>query len=250
MRISSTLIAGAAAAVAGSANAAIIAAWDFTTTTNGGTVVVQSTTTNYNFSPNRYVANFGTGTLYLDGTNSSSLFSQTSGSNYQIAASLSTPLNADTSIGMSTVNDGFTVGALALRKGSNTQPGANGKGMVFKFSMSGLSDFSISYATGRPTDSGFTSQVLDYSTDGVNWSSLGTFNPLTTSGGNWSPVVSFSTAGLNGAATAYVRLKVDGATASLGINYFDNFILSANAVPAPGAVALLGVAGLVGRRRR
>jgi MYXO-CTERM domain-containing protein len=248
MRISSIRMAGAlvAGAACGSANAAIIAAWDFQTTTNGGTAVVQSSSSNGALSPNRYVANFGTGTLYLDGTNGSSSFTQTN-SAYEITAFSGTATNADTSIGMSTAADPFS--ALAIRKGSLIPAGANGKGMVFKFSMSGLESFSISYVTARPSSSGFTSQVLEYSTDGSTWSSLGTHSP---SVGNFpaSTVTSFSTAGLDGAATSYVRLKVSGATSTAGDVRFDNFILSATAVPAPGAVALLGVAGLVGARRR
>ena len=248
MRISSIRMAGAlvAGAACGSANAAIIAAWDFQTTTNGGTAVVQSSSSNGALSPNRYVANFGTGTLYLDGTNGSSSFTQTN-SAYEITAFSGTATNADTSIGMSTAADPFS--ALAIRKGALTTAGANGKGMVFKFSMSGLESFSISYVTARPSSSGFTSQVLEYSTDGSTWSSLGTHS---TSVGNFpaSTVTSFSTAGLDGAATSYVRLKVSGATSQAGDVRFDNFILSATAVPAPGAVAILGVAGLVGARRR
>jgi len=249
MRTSSTLIASAVAAVsvAGSADAAIIAAWDFQTTTNGGTRAVGSQSSAPAASPNRYVSNFGSGTLYLDGTNGSSLFTQIS-TNYQITAFPTTSLNADTSIGMSTTYDGF--GALAIRKGQLTQPGANGKGMVFKFSMAGFSGFSISYATSRPDNGGFNSQVLEYSTDGTTWLSLGTFSPAVTPLGAWSPVVSFSTAGLDGAANAFVRLKVNGATTAAGDNRFDNFIISANAIPAPGAIALLGAAGLVGLRRR
>ena len=248
MRISSIRMAGAlvAGAACGSANAAIIAAWDFQTTTNGGTAVVQSSSSNGALSPNRYVANFGTGTLYLDGTNGSSSFTQTN-SAYEITAFSGTATNADRSIGMSTAADPFS--ALAIRKGALTTAGANSKGMVFKFSMSGLESFSISYVTARPNTNGFTSQVLEYSTDGSTWSSLGTHSP---SVGTFpaSTVTSFSTAGLDGAATSYVRLKVSGATSQAGDVRFDNFILSATAVPAPGAVALLGVAGLVGARRR
>ena len=248
MRISKTLMTGAVAAVAvaGSANAALIAAWDFETTTNGGTRTAQSQSSDPAASPNRYTANFGTGTLYLDGTNFSSSFTQTS-TDYQITAFATTPLNADASIGMSTENSGFGFGALALRKGNLIQPGANGKGMVFKFSMSGMQGFSISYATSRPSSSGFNSHVLEFSTDGSTWSSLGTFSPLTNA--NFA-VASFTTAGLDGAAVAYVRLKVSGATSTAGDNRFDNFILSANAVPAPGAMALLGAVGLAGSRRR
>jgi MYXO-CTERM domain-containing protein len=35
-----------------------------------------------------------------------------------------------------------------------------------------------------------------------------------------------------------------------GTNRIDNILVTGNAIPAPGAVALLGVAGLVGARRR
>ena len=45
-------------------------------------------------------------------------------------------------------------------------------------------------------------------------------------------------------------MRLTGATGSTGNNRFDNFIFSADVIPAPGAIALLGVAGLVGVRRR
>jgi len=35
-----------------------------------------------------------------------------------------------------------------------------------------------------------------------------------------------------------------------GTNRIDNIIVSGDVVPAPGAIALLGLAGLVARRRR
>jgi MYXO-CTERM domain-containing protein len=60
-----------------------------------------------------------------------------------------------------------------------------------------------------------------------------------------------STSNLDASATAYVRLTFSGASSASGNNRLDNFIFSADAVPAPGALALLGVAGLAsGRRRR
>jgi len=41
-----------------------------------------------------------------------------------------------------------------------------------------------------------------------------------------------------------------GATDSGGNNRLDNIQFNATAVPAPGALALLGVAGLIGARKR
>jgi hypothetical protein len=58
------------------------------------------------------------------------------------------------------------------------------------------------------------------------------------------------TSALDNAATAYVRVTFTGATSSTGNNRLDNIIFNADVVPAPGAVALLGLAGLVIRRRR
>lgn len=46
-----------------------------------------------------------------------------------------------------------------------------------------------------------------------------------------------------------IRANVDGG--DLGISQIDNIIVSGTAiVPAPGAIALLGIAGLLSRRRR
>ena len=49
-------------------------------------------------------------------------------------------------------------------------------------------------------------------------------------------------------ANVLFRLRSTVTSASAGTNRIDNFIVSA--VPAPGAIALLGLAGLIGRRRR
>jgi MYXO-CTERM domain-containing protein len=47
-----------------------------------------------------------------------------------------------------------------------------------------------------------------------------------------------------------VRLVATGANLGNGAARFDNIVLSSSTVPAPGAIALLGLAGLAGRRRR
>ena len=250
--INTILAVGAMAAVCGAAEAAVVAAWDFQTTTNGGTALQAAPNT-----PRVILANFGAGTIYLDGTNgSSNYFQPASGSsNTEINAFGGTSVNADVSIGMSTVTTG--IGALAIVGGltpSGGTPAANGKSMVFKFSMAGFSNLSMSYATQR-TSTGFNSQVLEYSVDGVNWSSIGANNSIQSSFSALSTPPGVATvfggiSGLDNASDAYVRMRLTGATSATGNNRFDNFIFSADVIPAPGAIALLGVAGLVGMRRR
>lgn len=242
------------------ASAAVIAAWDFQTTTNGGTAAVMAPLfPGANTTPKVYVANFGSGTLYLDGSNFSSDFfvPAIASTGTEINAAAGTTVNASTSIGMSTVTSGSA--ALSVLGGAITPPGpggvpyANGKSMVFRFSMSGLMDLSISYATQR-SGTGFTSQVLEYSTSGAAWSSIGTVSSIQSNFEASAPGVattSFSgISGLDNADVAYVRVTFAGATSSSGSNRFDNIILSAAVIPAPGALALLGAAGLVRRRRR
>jgi MYXO-CTERM domain-containing protein len=48
----------------------------------------------------------------------------------------------------------------------------------------------------------------------------------------------------------FVRMTLSGATNSSGTFRLDNVQFNATPVPAPGAMALLGVAGLLGARRR
>ena len=238
-----------AAVVAQAANAAMVAQWDFQTTTNGGTAVAAAPAT-----PKLFVANFGTGTLYLNGTNGSSNFFEpaTGTTSTEINGFSGTTLNATGS--MSTVTTGMA--ALAVVGGAASVPagtyGANGKAMVFKFSMSGLSNLSVSYAVQR-TASGFTTQQWDYSTDGTTWSSAATITGIGASfaGGTTNVASTLGVAsGLNNAANAYMRVTFTGATSTTGNNRVDNFQFNADAIPAPGAVALIGLAGLVASRRR
>ncbi len=236
---------------ASAANAAMVAQWDFQTTTNGGTAVAAAPAT-----PRLFVANFGSGSLYLDGTNGSSDFYEPASgtTNTEINGFGGTALNATGS--MSTVTT--SPSALAVVGGAASVPagtfGANGKSMVFKFSMTGMGNLAVSYAVQR-TASGFTTQQWDYSTDGTNWSSAATITGIQASfaaGATPANVVSSLSvaSGLNNAATAYMRVTFTGATSATGNNRMDNFQFNADAIPAPGALALLGVAGLVGSRRR
>ena len=232
-----------AASLTLAADAAMVAQWDFQTTTNGGTAAVAAPN-----SPLTYVANFGTGTLYANGTNGSSSWVQANSGN-QINAFGGTALNATGS--MSTVTTGSAALGLVGGAATGSTFAANGKSIVFKFSMTDLGNLAISYATQR-TATGFTTQQWDYSTDGTNWTTGTTISSIQSSfaSGTGSATNVSITSGLNNATTAYVRVTFTGATANGGNNRLDNIQFNADAVPAPGALALLGVAGLVGARRR
>lgn len=127
MRSSLFVLCSAVAAVSasGSAGAVVLAAWDFQTTTYGGiradsVLAVGTYTTPL---PRPFVANFGSDTLFPDGTNGSSDFYMRTTGIYGGPAATArgedgrytehnvtrgTAINADTSIGMST--DGVNLG--------------------------------------------------------------------------------------------------------------------------------------------
>jgi len=235
----------AIAAVSSSASGALVAAWDFQTTTNGGTALLVSPST-----PTTLVANFGAGSLYLNGTNGSSSFfiPATGSTNTEVNSFSGTTVNADAGIGLSTT----TTGAAALAIANSS---ANGKSLAFLLNLTGLQNLTVSLAAQR-TASGFTSQVWETSSDGTNWSSWGSFTAgtaagtVTTAWANSGVLSLTGTSALDNAATAYIRVTFTGATSSTGNNRLDNIIFNADVVPTPGAVALLGLAGLVIRRRR
>ncbi len=57
---------------------------------------------------------------------------------------------------------------------------------------------------------------------------------------------------VEGQSQVFVRIVFNGATSSNAnrANTIDNVQFSATAIPAPGSIALLGLAGLIGFRRR
>ncbi|MBP7167730.1 MAG: hypothetical protein KBB64_08715 [Bacteroidia bacterium] len=194
----------------------LIAGWDFQTTTTGGTAAAVSPAT-----PKVYQANFGSGTIYFDGTNtSSSWFVPATGStNTELNSFGGTAINAGS--GFSTVTSGAS--SLALVGGLTNA--ANGKFAVFKLNMTGMINLTISYASQR-SGTGFTAQIWEYSADGVNWFPIQTITTIPAAYATISlPVVT----GLNGVANAFVRLSGTGATASTGNNRLDN--IQFNATP-------------------
>lgn len=155
------------------------------------------------------------------------------------------------SFGGTTVNAPVGViagGTLSLQGGTvgGSGPGNNGAYFEIAFSMVGRSALDVSYATRGSSASAFTSQTWSWSTDGVNFTDFHVVTGTTATAFFAATLPTLSA--LDGAATAYLRVVFAGATSATSNNRLDNLTLTA--VPAPGAIALLGVAGLVGRRRR
>jgi len=228
----------------------LIAGWDFQTTTTGGTAVLASPAT-----PKVYVANFGSGTLYLDGSEGSSdWFVPATGST-------DTQLNAFAGSNVNTAGTGFsttTTSPAALVVVGGASNAANGKAAVFKFSMTGFQDLVISLSAQR-TSTGFATQAWEYSTDGTTYTSIGSLVGGSTAGTirnsftNSDTLTLPTVTGFNNAANAYVRVTFTGATASAGNNRLDNIQFNAvPAVPEPSCAILIGLGGigLIVRRRR
>jgi len=203
-------------------------------------------------TPKVYLANVGSGTLYLDGTQGSSdwFVPATGNTGTELNGFAGTAINA--SNGLSTV----TSGTAALAFVNQT---ANGKFAVFKFDLSSVVDpIEISFAAQR-TSTGFTSQSWEWSTDGTTYNLIGALVGGTNAG---TLASSFAISGvltlpqfldLSGQSDAYVRVTFDGASTSGGNNRMDN--IQFNTVPEPSTYAMLalagaGFAGYVIRRRR
>ncbi|WP_297510896.1 YDG domain-containing protein, partial [Flavobacterium sp.] len=192
----------------------LLAGWDFQTTTNGGTAVVASPNT-----PTAYVANVGSGNLFLNGTNGSSTWSQAT----ELSAFAGTATNAAS--GMSTTTT--SPASLALLGG--TSNAANGKSIVFRINMSGYKDLVVSYATQR-TSTGFTTHTWETSTNGTSWTSLQTISSLPSSFG--AQTLS-NTSNLDNVTTAFIRLTVSGSTGTSQNNRLDNIRFNATVLSPP-----------------
>jgi MYXO-CTERM domain-containing protein len=103
---------------------------------------------------------------------------------------------------------------------------------------------------------------LVFSIDGgTSWTTVSAYTVLQSGGGGapgtWSSTTynslytnSFTLAGAEDAGLLIIRFRSTVTAAATGSNRIDNVFVYSGAVPAPGAVALLAVAGLASRRRR
>jgi hypothetical protein len=176
-------------------------------------------------------ANFGSGSLYINGTSGSSAW----------LVSSNTSVAELKDIGGTDVNglpgwDTSISGSSALGMYSR----ARVKSFSFTLDMSGYEDLSISYATARYGASAASSHLWEYSTDGTNWLTVGTVTGPTTL--NTYATVSLSSFDeLDAVSTAYLRMTFLGASGSTGVTRLDNIQMNATAVPEPGTFALFAV---------
>lgn len=221
-----------------------IAGWDFQTTSNENQGTAAAGAPN---SPKLFRSNAGYGVMYLDGTNGSSDWvaappTTTPVTNPELNAFTGTNLNAT---GTGTGGNGLdpatsATSCLAIAGGgqSGSVPSANGKSVVFKFSMANFAGLNVSYATRTSgTTTGFTTHQWAYSTDGVNWTDAEAVTGLTTSFvvKSLAPI-----SALNAAQTAYLRLTVSGATSVTSNNRLDNVLFFSNPVTSDTIVITYG----------
>jgi len=130
-----------------------------------------------------------------------------------------------------------------------------------RVSTSNYANISVSWDQAR-SSTGPSSFELIFSIDGgSSWTTVTNYTVLQSGGGGspatWSTTVysalyssSQALAGAEDASLLIVRFRSTVSAAATGSNRIDNVVISGDLVPAPGAVALLAVAGLVSRRRR
>jgi len=126
----------------------------------------------------------------------------------------------------------------------------------------GYSDIYLYWDQARSSTGPVTFELIMSVDGGSNWSTvLASYTVLQSGGGGapgtWSSTTSnplytqnVSVAAADNQAEVIFRFRALVAGAATGSNRIDNVIISSGAIPAPGAIALLGLAGLAGRRRR
>lgn len=140
---------------------------------------------------------------------------------------------------------GAVEGDLAGESLSIAGNGYNGLALTFGFDASMHRDLTVSFAV-RRSSTGFASNRIEW-WSGSKWTTLATFGASSTT---WD-LRSFDFSAVDAMDGQYgvFRFVLDGATGSTGSIRFDNVVFSGGVIPAPGALALLSIAGIVGRRR-
>jgi hypothetical protein len=192
-----------------------IAGWDFQTTATGGTAAAAAPNT-----PRLFNANAGSGRMYLDGTNGSSSWLAS-----ELNALTGTSINATgTGPGGNGLDPATNATSCLTLVGSS----ANGKAIVFEFSMENFAGVNPSYATRTSgVTSGFNAHQWAWSDDGSNWTDIDLFSAFSTTfvRKQLEPLDA-----LGGSYQAYLRLTFTGATTVTSNNRLDNVLLLSNAV--------------------
>ncbi|MEX0876548.1 MAG: hypothetical protein WD114_03720 [Phycisphaerales bacterium] len=220
------LMAGAVVALAGMAQADTVAYWDFNDQGLG------DGTFGFQVSDFPYEADMGAGQFTIQNFNDAD-----TGGVYNWVQSF-----AGTTSG---ALDGVSGGSFAFQGATTQNVTNNGAMAVFSFDGTLWMDLDFQFAR-RGTSTGFnnvTVEMFDGST------SLGVLATLGAADSSWD-LEMYDLSALDGVADASVVFTFDGASSDTGNNRLDNVLVSGTVVPAPGALALLGLGGLVGARRR
>ncbi len=221
------LVLLAAMGIAVSASADIVAYWNF-----NGLSIATASAPGSGGVPTSISADQGAGTLSLTGW--SGTVDDFAGSTINAIA----PDAAEESLSL-----------VAGGPAGGPYPG-NGKYMQLNFSMTGLADPIVTFAT-RGTSTGFDTGTWSWSTDGSTFTPIAGLNTATR-----STTFALATAdlsainGLDGASIAYLRYTLSGATSNSGNNRIDNLQLNATVIPEPATVGLLGLVGGAAMLRR
>ncbi len=217
-----------AGAVSMSASAALVAGWSMPTA-----VAAATTGSNYNYG----AANLG------DATSGTKL----SGYHAATATTWSSPAGNGSTYSLSSNN--WAIGdyyQVSLSTTGYADP------ITLSFdqtrSSTGPATFEVFMSTDGGTD--FNTVLAPYTVVQAGLAGTGTttWNTVTNQAGFTTTISGLSWAA--GQASVIFRIQSTVTTAAAGTNRVDNINIYSGAVPTPGAIALLGVAGLVGRRRR
>jgi len=203
------------ALAAASANASLIAYWNFNTG-NSGTPLAQW--------PGPIAADQGLGSIST---------SSWTGDTEAFAGSTINTLNAD-----------IAGGSLSLANSTG-----NGSYIQLNFSMTGLQDLIVTFAT-RGTGTGYDTGNWSYSTDGTNYTTFGPNTATRVTTYALATVDLTGVAALTNAASASLRYTLSGTTSTAGNNRVDNLQLNATPIPEPATLTVLGLGALAMVRRR
>lgn len=192
----------------------MIAGWDFQTMSNGGSAVATSPN-----CPSILNANFGSGTIYCNGQFGSSSW-VTSTTQNELTSFAGTTLNSGIGFSQTTSSPA----SLALLGGgvSGGPYLANGKSIIIRFSMSGLKDLVVSFAT-QKTSTGFN-QTWQISGDGTSWSNVSNITPAS----SFSVVTLPMITSVNNDSEVFLKVIFNQASSNSGNNRIDNLQLNAS----------------------
>lgn len=236
MKTALTISIGAVLLAAGSAHATILANWAFPTT-------VPPTSSNFQFAwpiNADFNLNAGPATLDADGLKWNGNPAATGNDQGLYQYFTGTTINA---MGADPAGSGLSVRSLLGL--------ANGTSLTFCFDNTGYMDTMISFAD-RATSTGAATVAISVSSDNVTYTPVTSYNTVRDSTFRLQSFDLSSESSIDNDATAYVRLTLTGfsTTSSTGAFRIDNFRIEGTAIPTPGALALLGLGGLVIARRR